>query len=269
MTDLRLRRWSQLRSTARRSPRCGGESLRASTRPATGRAALAGRSRVQGARTSDAARDRRAPARSPPGRQTHRREPRRRAAPDRRCSMRERQDEIAAARAPRRPASRPRTRAARPTRGDRDGHLRGRRGAPLLRPDDHERGAQQAGDDRPPAARRGRPDHRRQHADRQRRVEGVPRAALRQRRRAQGRRGHAADRAGRSRGWPREAGLPAGVLNVVHGLGEEAGAPLVEHPRRRDVVSFTGSHRGRPRDRARPPASGWPRSASSSAARTR
>jgi aldehyde dehydrogenase (NAD+) len=38
----------------------------------------------------------------------------------------------------------------------------------------------------------------------------------------------------------REAGLPAGVLNVVHGLGEEAGAPLVEH-RDVDVVSFTGS----------------------------
>jgi len=37
-----------------------------------------------------------------------------------------------------------------------------------------------------------------------------------------------------------EAGLPAGVLNVVHGLGPEAGAPLVESP---DValVSFTGS----------------------------
>lgn len=37
-----------------------------------------------------------------------------------------------------------------------------------------------------------------------------------------------------------EAGLPAGVYNVVHGFGAEAGGPLVEHP---DVcgVSFTGS----------------------------
>jgi acyl-CoA reductase-like NAD-dependent aldehyde dehydrogenase len=37
-----------------------------------------------------------------------------------------------------------------------------------------------------------------------------------------------------------EAGLPPGVLNVVQGYGEEAGAPLVAHP---DVavVSFTGS----------------------------
>jgi len=37
-----------------------------------------------------------------------------------------------------------------------------------------------------------------------------------------------------------EAGLPDGVLNVVNGFGEEAGAPLVEHA---DVavVSFTGS----------------------------
>ena len=37
-----------------------------------------------------------------------------------------------------------------------------------------------------------------------------------------------------------EAGLPPGVLNIVQGLGEEAGAPLVEHPDV-DVVSFTGS----------------------------
>jgi aldehyde dehydrogenase (NAD+) len=37
-----------------------------------------------------------------------------------------------------------------------------------------------------------------------------------------------------------EAGLPAGVLNVVHGLGPEAGLPLVEDPRV-DLVSFTGS----------------------------
>jgi aldehyde dehydrogenase (NAD+) len=38
----------------------------------------------------------------------------------------------------------------------------------------------------------------------------------------------------------REAGVPDGVYSTVHGLGEEAGAPLVEHP---DVavVSFTGS----------------------------
>lgn len=37
-----------------------------------------------------------------------------------------------------------------------------------------------------------------------------------------------------------EAGVPAGVVNLIHGLGEEAGAPLVRHP---DVaaVSFTGS----------------------------
>jgi aldehyde dehydrogenase (NAD+) len=38
----------------------------------------------------------------------------------------------------------------------------------------------------------------------------------------------------------KEAGVPDGVYTTVHGLGEEAGAPLVEHP---DVavVSFTGS----------------------------
>lgn len=36
-----------------------------------------------------------------------------------------------------------------------------------------------------------------------------------------------------------EAGLPAGVYNVVHGLGPEAGEPLVAHPSVR-AVSFTG-----------------------------
>jgi acyl-CoA reductase-like NAD-dependent aldehyde dehydrogenase len=35
-------------------------------------------------------------------------------------------------------------------------------------------------------------------------------------------------------------GLPPGVLNVIHGLGEEAGAPLVESPGV-DLISFTGS----------------------------
>ncbi len=38
------------------------------------------------------------------------------------------------------------------------------------------------------------------------------------------------------------AGLPAGVLNIVQGLGVEAGEPLVEHPDV-GVVSFTGSTR--------------------------
>jgi aminomuconate-semialdehyde/2-hydroxymuconate-6-semialdehyde dehydrogenase len=38
----------------------------------------------------------------------------------------------------------------------------------------------------------------------------------------------------------REAGLPAGVLNVVQGIGEEVGAPLVAHPGV-TRISFTGS----------------------------
>ncbi len=37
-----------------------------------------------------------------------------------------------------------------------------------------------------------------------------------------------------------EAGLPAGVLNILQGLGTEAGQPLVEHPDIA-VISFTGS----------------------------
>ncbi|MBM3779802.1 MAG: aldehyde dehydrogenase family protein [Acidimicrobiia bacterium] len=38
----------------------------------------------------------------------------------------------------------------------------------------------------------------------------------------------------------KEAGVPDGVYNTVHGFGEEAGAPLVEHAGV-DIVSFTGS----------------------------
>jgi alpha-ketoglutaric semialdehyde dehydrogenase len=37
-----------------------------------------------------------------------------------------------------------------------------------------------------------------------------------------------------------EAGVPPGVVNVVHGLGEEAGAALVRHPDV-PVITFTGS----------------------------
>lgn len=38
----------------------------------------------------------------------------------------------------------------------------------------------------------------------------------------------------------KEAGLPDGVLSILQGFGEEAGAPLVEHPDV-GVISFTGS----------------------------
>ena len=36
-----------------------------------------------------------------------------------------------------------------------------------------------------------------------------------------------------------EAGLPKGVLNIVHGLGSKAGQAIVEHPEVK-AVSFTG-----------------------------
>src|SRR5207245_7517140 len=39
-----------------------------------------------------------------------------------------------------------------------------------------------------------------------------------------------------------EAGFPAGVLNIVQGLGPQAGAPLCAHPEIR-AISFTGSTR--------------------------
>jgi acyl-CoA reductase-like NAD-dependent aldehyde dehydrogenase len=38
----------------------------------------------------------------------------------------------------------------------------------------------------------------------------------------------------------KEVGLPPGVLNIIQGFGEEAGAPLVSNPEV-DVISFTGS----------------------------
>src|SRR5258706_2232601 len=40
--------------------------------------------------------------------------------------------------------------------------------------------------------------------------------------------------------WFEEAGLPAGVVNIVNGLGETAGASLVAHPSV-DKIAFTGS----------------------------
>ncbi|WP_413797133.1 5-carboxymethyl-2-hydroxymuconate semialdehyde dehydrogenase [Streptomyces iranensis] len=43
--------------------------------------------------------------------------------------------------------------------------------------------------------------------------------------------------------WPEifaEAGVPAGVVNIVHGIGDEAGQALVDHPGV-PLISFTGS----------------------------
>ncbi|TIX07828.1 MAG: aldehyde dehydrogenase family protein, partial [Mesorhizobium sp.] len=39
-----------------------------------------------------------------------------------------------------------------------------------------------------------------------------------------------------------EAGLPAGVVNILAGLGGDVGAPMVSHPLV-EMVSFTGSTR--------------------------
>ena len=39
--------------------------------------------------------------------------------------------------------------------------------------------------------------------------------------------------------WAHEAGFPPGVFNVVHGLGNEAGQAIVEHPKIK-AISFTG-----------------------------
>jgi len=46
--------------------------------------------------------------------------------------------------------------------------------------------------------------------------------------------------AARLASWRFEAGIPAGVLNLVHGTGGEAGEPLCKHPDVR-AISFTGS----------------------------
>ncbi|MGH7165790.1 MAG: aldehyde dehydrogenase family protein, partial [Nitrospiraceae bacterium] len=42
-------------------------------------------------------------------------------------------------------------------------------------------------------------------------------------------------------GYFEQAGIPAGVFQVIHGTGEGAGAPLVSHPKTH-VVLFTGSY---------------------------
>ena len=112
------------------------------------------------------------------------------------------------------------------------------------------RGAQPPGHDRAPAARRRGADHRRQHADRQRRLEGLPGADVRQRRRAEGDRGHAGDRAG-----VRAAGRRGGPARRACSTSSRASArrPGSRSSRTRAsrVVSFTGSTAVGPHDRPR------------------
>ena len=128
--------------------------------------------------------------------------------------------------------------------------------------------AEPPGDDDPPAARRRRADHRREHADRERRLEGLSGAPLRQRRRAEGVRGHARDAGALRAARARRPACRRACSTSSTASARRPGQPLVEDPRVA-VVSLHRLDRGRPADRARRPASGSPRSASSSAARTR
>ena len=124
--------------------------------------------------------------------------------------------------------------------GDRHELLHGRRGPAPARPDDAERAARQVHDERADAGRRRRRDHAVELPDRDPVVEALPGARVRQHRRAQAGRGHAAARRADSSRCSTEAGLPPGVVNVVHGYGEEAGEALVRHPDV-PVITFTGS----------------------------
>ncbi len=96
------------------------------------------------------------------------------------------------------------------------------------------------------------PDHRRQHADRERRVEGLPGADVRQRGRAEGVRGHAGDRA-RVRAPGRRGRAAARACSTSStASAPEAGQPLVEDPRRRDrLVHRLDRRRAHDRPRGR------------------
>ena len=103
-----------------------------------------------------------------------------------------------------------------------------------------QRHAESIGHDGAAARRPGGADHRGEHADRQRGLEGVSRRCCAATRPCSSPPRHTPYIATWFAGLLHEAGLPAGVLSVLHGLGPEAGAPLVEDERIR-LVSFTGS----------------------------
>ena len=143
----------------------------------------------------------------------------------------------------------------------------GGEGRRLLRADDAVGAPRQVHDERADAGRRRRRDHAVELPDRDSRVEALPGARLRQHRRPEAGRGHAAASHSASSSCSYEAGLPEGVVKIVHGFGEEAGDALVRHPDV-PVITFTGSREtGVPSRRPRPTSSST--STSSSAARTR
>ena len=136
-----------------------------------------------------------------------------------------------------------------------------------LRPHDDREHASSHCSHRAAAARGCGPDHELQHAAApEPRVEDLPRDLLRQRSGGEPSE-HVPASAHFFAELALESGVPPGVLNVVHGLGSEVGAALVEHEDV-DLVSFTGSAATGRRINERPDG-GWPRCASSWEARTR
>ena len=111
---------------------------------------------------------------------------------------------------------------------DRHELLHGRRGPAPLRPDDAVGAPRQVHDERPHAGRRRRRDHAVELPDRDPRVEALPGARLRQHRRAEAGRGHAAARAALRRPAARgraARGRRADRARLRRGGGRRARAP--------------------------------------------
>ena len=124
--------------------------------------------------------------------------------------------------------------------------LHGRRGPAPVRPDDAVGAPRQVPDVGADAGRRRRRDHAVELPDRDPVVEARAGARLRQHRRAQAGRGHAAARPSASSSCSPRRACPTGVVNIVHGYGEEAGERLVRHPDVR-VITLHGLARDRRR----------------------
>ena len=112
-----------------------------------------------------------------------------------------------------------------------------------------------------------RRDHAVELPDRHPLLEDPARARLREHGRLQAGDRHAVPRRA-LRGAAREAGVPAGVVNVVHGGGGEVGNAIVEHPDV-PVITLTGSRETGVAGHEGPAPTGSSTSTSSSAARTR